>query len=142
MSSRVAASSTLISLFISPKCFFPQISLFILISLIKRYLDTNLDTSKKILDTFWILFGVPLDTWPPLHLATEIFSSSRSSFSKLFRLFPSALVGAYHSSSSLRPDVNKLSFHLNCTAMTAGKCSVCSHGGDVKENQTQKEPTT
>ena len=76
MSSRVAASSTLISLFISPKCFFPQISLFILISLIKHYLDTKLDTSEKILDTFWILFGVPLDTWPPIHLATEISTTS------------------------------------------------------------------
>ena len=71
MSSRVAASPTLISLLISPKCFFLLISLFISISLINHYLDTNLDTSEKILDTFWILFGVHLDTWPPLHLATE-----------------------------------------------------------------------
>ena len=52
--------------------FFFQILLFILTSLLKRYLDTNLDISEKILDTFWILFGVPLDTWPPLHLATEL----------------------------------------------------------------------
>ena len=52
--------------------FFQQISLFILVSLTKHYLDTYLDTSEKILDTLWILFGVPLDAWPPLHLATKL----------------------------------------------------------------------
>ena len=50
-----------------------------MISLIKHYLDTNLDTSEKILDTFWILFGVPLVTWPPLHLATEVTLPSADS---------------------------------------------------------------
>ena len=36
-----------------------------------KHLDTNLDTSEKSLDTFWILLGALSDTWPPLHVATE-----------------------------------------------------------------------
>ena len=34
-------------------------------------MDTNLDTSAKNLDTFWILLGAFSDTWPPLHVATK-----------------------------------------------------------------------
>ena len=52
--------------------FFFQTLLIILVSLIKSYLDTNLDTYEENLDTFWILLRAPSDTWPPLHLATEL----------------------------------------------------------------------
>ena len=76
---------------------------------------------KKVyfLDTFWGSFSYLAATtfgdWD-LHLLALL----------LFRLFPSALVSGYYSSSSLRPDVNKLSFQLDSTAMTAGKCSLFS----------------
>ena len=66
-------SSTLVNVFwdIAWFSFICQIIVYTLISLIKHYLDTNLDTSEKSLDTFWILLGALSDTWPPLHVATE-----------------------------------------------------------------------
>ena len=58
--------------------FFCQIIVYTLNSLMK-HLDTNLDTSEKSLDTFWILLGALSDTWPPLHVATEVPSREWSS---------------------------------------------------------------
>ena len=43
-------------------------------NIIYSYLDTNLDTSAKNLDTFWILLGAFSDTWPPLHVATKLLA--------------------------------------------------------------------